>query len=221
MEISDQELEDVLSTHDHQDPSETIRKIYARYGLRHGVARVGDKTPLHGLAMHDIASHLPEAHFIHIIRDGRDVAASYRDLWFGPGKDPKATAVFWMWRIREIRQQARFVPNYLEVRYEALVTDPETVLREIGDFIGLPFDERQLRAHLTAEEGLKELQDVVRSHRTIPAEERRSIHRLTWKEPDPTRVGRWRVAMSADEVAGFERVAGEMLSDLGYARAEP
>jgi hypothetical protein len=219
MGISDQEFETVIASHNHERPGDTLRKIYHLYGSGHNASRVGDKTPLHNLAMHDIARILPEAHFIHVIRDGRDVAVSYRDLWFGPGRDVRAAAMLWLWRIRETRQQAQFLPHYLEVRYETLVSDPEKVLQTIAHFIELPFDPVQLTAHLRAEERLGECQDFVLNGRKITAEQRKEIHKLTLSPPDASRVGRWASLMDTADLATFERIAGDMLTDLGYARA--
>lgn len=219
MRIPERRLREIFGEHDRAAPFDTLRRIYADYGRDHGAQRTGDKTPVHGLGLLQIAAALPEVRFIHIIRDGRDVATSFRDLWFGPGSGARDAAVFWMWRLREIRQQAQFYPGYLEVRYEDLVQSPERVLREIGAFIDLPFHEAQLTAHRRAEERLRELRDVTRGESVIPAERRRGIHALTSHEPDPSRVGRWRHAMSREDVAAFEDIAGDMLTDLGYARA--
>ena len=216
MGVSNQELDAILDDHDPACPGDTLRKIYQRYGMRHGATRIGDKTPLHNLAMYDIARILPEARIIHLIRDGRDVAVSYRDLWFGPGRDVRAAAILWMWRIRETRQQAQFLPHYLEVRYEALVNNPEKTLRDIADFIDLPFDPVQLTAHLHAEERLGEFNDVVRHGQIETGEMLRGIFSLTSSPPDPSRVGRWVSKMSTAEVESFERIAGDMLTDLGY-----
>lgn len=216
MGFSQSDLDGIWQQYDMSKPMDTIRKIYRAYAERRGASRSGDKTPLHGLAMHEIASALPEAHFIHIIRDGRDVAVSYRDLWFGPGTDSREAAIFWMWRIREMRQQAQFVPNYLEIRYEELIRAPERTLRIIADFISLPFDQRQLQAHLSAENRLKELRDVTRNGKIISSVQRRSIHALTSKQPDEGRIGRWKQEMAKDEIELFQGVAGNMLLDLGY-----
>jgi Sulfotransferase family/Glycosyl transferase family 2 len=219
MGFSGDELDGILAAHDANDPAATIRAIYRAYLARFpGKTRVGDKTPVHLGRMCAIARVIPEAHFIHIVRDGRDVALSYRNVWFGPGKNPATAAAHWMWRIRDARQQAQFLPRYLEVRYEDLLADPEKVLRSIGDFIGLPFDPIQLKAHERAGERLDELTDLVHATHVISAEQRREIRSRTTSPPDPSRAERWRTEMSADDVRQFERVAGNMLADLGYAR---
>jgi hypothetical protein len=220
MGVSDDRLDSIVERHDLLRPADTLRAIYRTYADRFGAAFVGDKTPLHNLHMLDIANLLPEARFIHLIRDGRDVAVSYRDLWFGPGCDVKAAALLWMWRIRETRQQAQFLPHYLEVSYEELVSRPQQALRRIAEFIEVPYDPAQLGAHAGASERLAELQDVVRpGGEVIQADRRRSIHALTSSPPDPTRIGRWKTLMTPDEIEIFEGIAGDMLSDLGYVRA--
>lgn len=212
-------LDRILEQHDPDSPSDTIRSIYRAYADRHKAARIGDKTPAHGLIMTEIARALPESRFIHLIRDGRDVAVSHRGLWFGPDQDPREAAVFWLWRIREMRQQAQFLPHYLEVHYEDLVRQPEAVLGRIGDFIELPFHPAQLKAHRRARRRLSELAPRRTESGVVSAARRRSIHRLTRKRPTTSRIGRWQKLMSAAEIKTFERVAGNMLVDLGYELA--
>jgi hypothetical protein len=55
-----------------------LRAFYRVYAERFGKKRWGDKTPLHGLHMKKIQDILPEARFLHIIRDGRDATVSLR-----------------------------------------------------------------------------------------------------------------------------------------------
>ncbi|MCC5846733.1 MAG: sulfotransferase [Verrucomicrobia bacterium] len=216
MGLPDEAWEKVIRRHDPEKPDETIRRIYRAYADKHGSPRVGDKTPLHNRSMHAIASMLPEAHFIHILRDGRDVAVSHRDLWFGPGKDVRAAASSWVWNIREARQQAEFVPHYLEIRFEDLIANPEEVLRRVGDFIDLPFDPVQLDYHRYAEARLQELGDQQEGDSLVTAEQRKAIFERTKHPPDPSRIGRWRKEMNEEDVRLFENIAGDLLKDLNY-----
>ena len=87
-------------------PGAAIRAVFALYAARLGKPRWGDKTPTYRRSIIEIARAVPEARFIHIIRDGRDVALSYRGLWFGPGDDLDAQARFWTAEITEARRQA-------------------------------------------------------------------------------------------------------------------
>jgi hypothetical protein len=100
-----------------------------------------------------IGELLAEARFIHIIRDGRDVATSLRETWFRPGDSFEACIELWASMVREGRRQASAVPGrYIEVRYERLVREPRAVLHELCDFIGLRYDEAMLRFHERARE---------------------------------------------------------------------
>lgn len=216
LDISDGDLRAILAAHDQTQLSETLRSIYRCYADRHRSPRVGDKTPAHGLSMVEIAEAIPEAHFIHIIRDGRDVAVSYRGLRFGPGEDAHEAAVFWKTRVEKIRSFGQRVERYMELRYEALLDNPEAELRKIADFIHLPFDRRQLDAHEFAAERLSELKTVAKNGRVLTSEQRQDVHRLTVRKPDRTRVGRWKDAMDQSQVDAFHRAAGDLLEQLGY-----
>ena len=219
MGIDDDALGGVLADLAERTPAALLRAIYAAYARRHGKDRYGDKTPNHGLTMEEVQRALPEAAFVHVIRDGRDVAASFRSLWFGPGDDPSEAARFWAWRVGRLRQGGALVPRYLEVRYEALVTDTEATLRAVCDFCALPFHEAMLRSHERATDRLAELGDLDTAQGTRPQDDRRAIHTLTSAPPDRSRIGRFRQTMSEEDVTRFERVAGPLLGALGYPRA--
>src|SRR5690606_22924870 len=59
-------------------PDRAIRALYGLYAERHGKPRWGDKTPAYVRRMRLIAAALPEARFVHLVRDGRDVLLSRR-----------------------------------------------------------------------------------------------------------------------------------------------
>ena len=62
------------------DAASAVRVLYALYAARRGKTRYGDKTPNHVLYIPLFAGLFPEARFVHLIRDGRDVALSLIDL---------------------------------------------------------------------------------------------------------------------------------------------
>src|SRR4029079_13301982 len=86
-----------------------------------------------------IQALLPEARFIHLIRDGRDVALSYQKA--GANNLPLyESARDWAAQVRATRRQVRELSYYLEVRYENLMLEPEKTLRRICEFLDLAWD---------------------------------------------------------------------------------
>jgi hypothetical protein len=92
--------------------------------------------------------------------------------------------------------------QYLEIRYEDLVSTPELIVRKVAAFLDLAFDERMLR-HSDSNQWLG---DVDRVEYLKGA--RQPIHQAS--------VGRWREDLSASQIAELDRVLGPMLAALGY-----
>jgi hypothetical protein len=200
------------------DAGSAIRAFFELYAERQGKPRWGDKTPRYVSRMRAIERALPEARFVHVIRDGRDVALSVLDRTV---KDLTVAAVAGRWKekVAKARRNAPRLRHYLEVRYEDLILDPEGTLKAICEFAELPWDEAMLDYHERAGERLAEMA------RELPAdggktelsvERRMATHAKTREPPDPKRVGRWREGMSDEQRAEFEGVAGELLAELGY-----
>jgi hypothetical protein len=216
--MSRDELADLLAEVEDWDLSSGLRAFYSGYAAARGKSRYGDKTPMHATDIDVLSRVLPEARFIHIIRDGRDVAASLRGLPFAPG-DGGIPAIAALWRdtIWRARRAAADLPHYTEVRYEALVTEPERVLRELCDFLELDFAPEMLLAHERAYERLAEMSSVtVNPEGVVRLQDGTEVVARSLRPPQPDRVGRWRSALSEHDVARFERFAGGALAQDGY-----
>jgi Sulfotransferase family len=199
------------------DVGAALRVVYRQYAAKFGKSRWGDKTPGYVRYMTLIASVLPEAHFIHMIRDGRDAWVSIRDLWFGPNTVDGAARTWVEW-IADARRDAQVVPYYTEVLYERLVSEPEAVLRELCAYLDLRWDDALLRSHERAPERVAEVITEYREggHLVATVEQRHALHAWTSRPPDVSHVGRWRRELPAEEVDAFEAIAGGMLRSLGY-----
>lgn len=219
--IDDDALAALLAGVSPWTPGDALRALYAGYAARHGKPRFGDKTPGHLRQMEAIAELLPEARFIHIVRDGRDVAASLREQPFAPGDgSAAAAAAHWRDELLAARATAARLPRYREVSYERLVREPEATLRELCDFAGLPFDAALLRAHERASLRFEELPERRPSGDGFATRaERAARHARTAQPPDAARIGRWRETLDAEEAAAVEQIAGPLLAELGYAEA--
>lgn len=200
------------------NPSDGFRVFYRMYAAKFHKPRWGDKTPLYGLHMPMLQQRLPEAHFIHIIRDGRGCAASLREQWFSPGRSMAIQARHWRDNVTTTRSNGAQCRNYLELRYEDLITQPEAELRRVCDFIRLDFDPAMLDYHVRSGERLQEHKGRVTTEGVVIVtdERRRAQQARTLQAPDPLALDAWRRVLSPQEVLEFEGVASDVLRELGY-----
>lgn len=207
--------------------SDALRAFYELYAAKHGKPRWGDKTPDYVRKMKKLQKTLPEAHFIHVIRDGRDAGLSQNARIAKRGKSPipaREMARRWRKKITKSQLDAREVEHYLEIRYEDLIGDTEQVLRRICAHLELEFDPAMLTYHERAGERLQEMAGALPAKKGRPereAGERIAAHALTTKPPDAERVAVWKREMSEEENAEFEEMAGHLLDSLGYETATP
>jgi sulfotransferase family protein len=195
-----------------------LRNFYQLYAERFGKPRWGDKTPNYGLHMQEIQDTLPEVRFLHLIRDGRDVAASIRGLWFAPSSDWGELGADWSWRVAAFRSQGQHCRFYMEIRYEELVKDTEAVLKRICSFLGVPFDSRMTEYYRFAPARLQEHESRVRRDGSvvISKESRQTMQYRTTTPPDPSRCGAWKNLLTPEQLERFMHAAGPLLRELKY-----
>lgn len=198
--------------------AEGFRTFYRLYAARFGKTRWGDKTPLYCMKLDEIRKILPEARFIHLIRDGRDAALSLRKMWFSPGWQIETQAAYWRDCVLAARNAGVNRPDYLEVRYEDLILKTPETLKQICTFIDLPYDEVVLSYYTHTPARLKEHKGRYRPDGTplLTQDQRLRQQKRTMEPPDPACVFAWKSAMSPEERERFQLVAGDLLGDLGY-----
>jgi hypothetical protein len=187
-------------------------ELYAR---KRDKPRVGNKTAPFVRRIRALHDAWPDARFVHLIRDGRDVYLSARS-WPSAERsvgryptwreDPVSTAAFWWERkVRAGREGGRpLEPRlYREVRYEALVSEPARECVALCGYLGVPFDEAMVRFDARETSGDA---DLDRAHPWLP---------ITAGLRD------WRTQMPDEDVERFEALAGDLLEELGYRRAFP
>lgn len=188
---------------------EAIGAIFTAYAAKHGKPRWGDKTPAYMRHLPLLERLFPDAIFVHLMRDGRDVALSLLALGEGvvgrTGANPESApgaALQWATEISDARALGRRAgsPRYLEVRYEELVAEPSAVVESVCTFAGIAFDPAMLEP--------SEAEIAKRPH-----------HRRLVEPPSKRRD--WSTEMSAADVQSFEAIAGPLLAELGYELSEP
>jgi hypothetical protein len=218
--LSEDELRTAFDTAD-PGVAGAINAFYSAYAKRHGKRRWGDKTPVYVESISKIGFALStQARFVHLIRDGRAVAASRRARAAKRGREPTSArkeAETWVKRISAAREQAKEVDHYIELRYEDLIAESESALRRVCAHIELEFDPAMLSYHEGAQSRLSELSDLPgKGGKVRPGSERVAAHQLTSEPPRTDRMERWQTELDAASIADYEEVAGELLLDLGY-----
>ena len=193
------------------------RAFYALYSDSQRKPRGGDKTPGYVFTMPHIQVLLPEAHFIHVIRDPRDTAMSWRKTWFAPSQDYHLLGRYWRENVEVGRRAAPSLRRYREVRFEDLVLKPEAELKSLCAYLALPYEPAMLDSGARGEERIARLQG--RAHadgRIIDRDARTRIHVNLARPPMAERVAAWRREMSDAERREVERGAQPLMRELGY-----
>jgi hypothetical protein len=183
-----------------------LRIVMEEMARRQGVERWAECTPDHVLYLPRIKETIADALVIHIIRDGRDVALSMekqgwpKQLPWDKRELRMAGGVYWEWMTRKGREDgARLGSDYVEVRYEDLVSKPRDVLQQLSSFVGQKLDYDEIE-----KAGIGSVSQPNTSFQ---------------QEKGFTPVGRWRKFYSLEQLAVFEALVGETLDTLGYERS--
>ena len=197
--------------------AELVSSIYVFFGRSRGKEfhRWGDKNNFYIQHVDTLDAIFPEASFIHIIRDGRDVACSCRNLAklsirskYSPNlpTDIADIAAEWTSNVKKAISSFESIGDerVCEVRYEDLVADSQTELIRICAFLQEPYDEQMLEYY---KYNINEHQEP--------------IEFLQWKgktleKPTTSEVGKFRHELSIQEIRSFQSIAGCLLERYGY-----
>lgn len=159
-----------------------------------------------------IKRDVPNALFVHIIRDGRDIALSLKKMGgFTPlpwdrseSASLLATALYWKWMVRRGRAYGRELPtDYIEVRYEDLMTNPQQELRKLGHFLDHDLDYERIQR--------TSLGRLSETNSSFLEEGKERIKPL----------GRWKERLQRSDVAAIEASVGDCLRENGYELSLP
>lgn len=160
--------------------------------------RWADKTPLNILKIDFLRELFPNLKFIHMIRDGRDVASSILTKDWGP-KTIKGLANRWV-KIIETGLKHKGQPYFLEVKYEDLVHEPEDVIKKLMRFLQEPYSPQLLHYH--------------RVKHLLPTTEDSSLQ--VQEQLHTNSIGRWKNDLTRKQVAEYEAYAKKQLNLHNY-----
>lgn len=159
----------------------------------------GNKTPQNTESIQALYSVFPEARFLIVTRDVRDVCLSWRSKW---NKDMTLCAHKWASRMQAGQRQATSLPigQTMFVRYEDILTDLELFCRQVCEFLDLPFSARMLEHHRHTSEA--------------PDGKLKYGQRV-----DPLNRDKWQRTLPEQQVERIEEIAYDTMLSLGYVPA--
>jgi hypothetical protein len=207
------------------DPEDLRRKILAEcrnggdfirihmdeIARRQNVGRWAVYDPDALVHMRTIKKEMPDTLFLHIVRDGRDVALSLKKMggfkpfpWDRENRSLAETALYWRWVVEKGRKYGQEIPaDYAEIHYEDLICNPRKALDELGRFLDEDLDyEKIQRAALGR---LRESNSSFQEDAEL------------MKHP----VQRWKERLSGAEISELEALIGDSLQKFGYALTSP
>jgi hypothetical protein len=225
--LSKEELLEMFGSGEQILYGDFISAIFDRYGAARGKQLAGTKNPDYLRHLPTLHGLWPEAKFVHIVRDGRDVCLCSSDRWKAKpdfqgfpfllyespdqifddwNEDPvTTTALWWELNVRLGRDFGRSLgpTMYYEMGYEALVARPQDECLALCEFLGLPLDTAML-------------------HHEVNFKPRRgpggTIRHARVGLPITSGLRNWRTEMVSAELRRFEAAAGSLLDEIGYER---
>lgn len=163
--------------------------------------RWGEKTPHNIFFWESIIEGIPDSKFIHIIRDGRDVALSWKKVRFGP-EHFYPISELWKEYIEEVEKLKYRVgtKKVHEVKYEKILTNPKKEIGDICSFLGEKFSPKMMSFYNKTD--------------SYPTDKRNeeNLSRPLLRD----NMNKWKSQASSRNLRIFEAVAGRTLERYGY-----
>lgn len=167
-----------------------LESVFRQLAKHNHMERWGDKTPeyIHHLPV--LKAVFPDAYYIHIVRDGRDVALSVFDRFWG-AKNIVTAALEWRDAVERVREFSKTIDasHFLEFRYEDLLTQPGETFAKMLTFLKVDEGDGRLLEHIEAE---------------------------ARAELKSTNFNKWKTALSPKQQLAFDRINGDLLAEYGY-----
>jgi len=182
-----------------------VSHIFEVWAEKQKKPRWGDKTPRYVSEIPTLLEIFPDGQIIHIYRDGRDVAMSWIRAGFGP-MNTYVAATSWRNLVKKGRSDGGTLrsQNYMEIRYESLLSDPRNTMKNICTFLGETFVEDLLTPSASSRQLSKKWFG------------KRPSLSFSQSKLNASNFGKWEVEMNETDRLLFESIAGNLLQELGY-----
>lgn len=191
-----------------------IDEILQAYAKNNGKSRWIEKTPDNIAFVPFLNTIFLDAKYIHIIRDGRDVAISSFQAKHKWGTHINCNGErlennilnclkrwdLWINQFQDLRKELSL--NVIELKYEELIDNPSKAIGDILDFIGEPWSDDVL--------------NYLDHDHDLPENELGTEDVIQKKKFSKESLGRWKKQFSLKDKIQYKKVAGQTLKRLGY-----
>ena len=188
---------------DFRTPYKRVLEAWAR---SHGKVRWGEKTPGNLFYADVLYDMFPDARFIHMIRDPRAGVSSMMGTTFFP-KDIVFNAMSrhkFMTQGREILETFTPAAHRMTLKYEDLVREPESTVRDLCDFLEESFYPEMLSFYKESSKYMK-------------AEAAETFNKAATRPISIEQLEKWRSKLSTGEIAKIEAVCLREMMEFGYS----
>nr|WP_321228536.1 sulfotransferase [uncultured Psychroserpens sp.] len=213
--ISNLSLSEVIVKNQPNNYIELVQCVYLAYANLDGKEPdfLGDKNNYYINHLNELITIIPDSYIIHLVRDGRDVANSYREISeisktfkYKPNLPNSISEISDDWNKANLNIFNFFqdYKNYIYIRYEDLVLNPEKTLNIVLNKLGLTYE--------------KELKEFYKSNalREIEPKETIAWKLKTLKPLDASNIGIYKKKLSLTEIEEFNKIAKKSLKLFGY-----
>ncbi len=161
---------------------------------------IGDKNPYLTFFIPHLKQMFPKAKYIHLIRDGRDVASSWHKT-LELNMELETAAKRWNWALKEVERFTFLIKNQLlEIKYEDLVSYPEMTLKRVCKFLDVPFDKVMIDTEVVGSS-----EEVTTGHH------KRSIEKVNTKS-----IAKWKTSLTNGQIETIKPILSARLKKYGY-----
>lgn len=181
------------------DHASFFRSALEEYAAVHNKSIIGEKTATHIKWIDTIFQWYPNAKVIWIVRDGRDVAMALMRLFH---KNLRTHCCTWRMSVElGLKFEQKYSNKIHKIRFEDLITNPQSELKNLGNFLGINYQERMLDTQVYS--------------KAVPENELFYKERAL-KPIDCSRIGEWKRSATPQQVHLMHSVMGQSLQQLGY-----
>ncbi len=183
----------------------TIRELmdglFSSYCHAEGKIIRGNKTPSFFRKIDILYELFPDALFIHIVRDGRDVFDSWRKKREMPKNEEAGIAIDWIFKLFRIERSFKKIPikNKITIRYEDLLVNPEETMQLVCSKVGVEYEATMFDFYKTSSSQTGE-------HHS----------KLIFSPINKKNKYKWKENLTAREVKIFNMLAGHYLRKYNY-----